>query len=45
MSVVWERSGDAFYATAEIEQGGDRYHLIVDQLGRGLGLVCVAPAG
>ena len=31
MAIVWERSGGAFYADADAA-GGDRYHLIVEDL-------------
>jgi hypothetical protein len=30
MAVVWEQSGDAFFAT--VEQGVKRFHLSVDEL-------------
>jgi hypothetical protein len=30
MAVVWERSGDAFFAT--VEHGADRYYLTAEEL-------------
>ena len=35
MPVVWEQSGDAFFATAETTRNGERYYLVIDQLPRG----------
>ena len=35
MPVVWERSGEAFYATADTTQSGERYYLIVEELPKG----------
>jgi hypothetical protein len=35
MPVVWEKSGEAFYATSERDQSGERYYLVVDVLPNG----------
>ena len=41
MAVIWERSGEAFYADPDAADG-TRYHLIVEKLPEANGLVCVA---
>ena len=35
MPVVWERSGEAFYADVEVADGSRRYYLIVERLLQG----------
>jgi hypothetical protein len=35
MPVVWERSGEAFYATSQDDQSGERCCLVVDALPNG----------
>jgi hypothetical protein len=31
-SIIWERSGEVFYATAEAPSGEIRFHLVVERL-------------